>query len=392
MNRRLFSTLSIAFGLAAIGSAQTHYYFYQSNGGTLNVAPIGGSATTSLGGATVCTPEIFNDINPVLDFSGQNISRFQWAMWNGNTVSVNAEVAVTLMKAEHTTIFTAGGTPAPSNLLATSTDVYFNAIALTAGQLGIVQFTVPATTAAMTIPVGKFWMGQAYWNYPLVATVTQATQAQVDMLGIAFTTPARGASEPEQFLSTPTWWDMPYLDPAGTMLNITTSSGSQPYFNLAVAGQAVPFSISLQDVGPMAYQRPMTITAMVGTTALYSNTVLVGTASSVSAVTANFPVTMPAGVSGAASIVLEGASFPVSRTRAELWHFDQANLGVINIQNGDVDLSGEVDAADIDSVIADFSSIYPGGPNSNNDVDVSGEVDAADIDVVIANFGGLDDI
>ncbi len=51
---------------------------------------------------------------------------------------------------------------------------------------------------------------------------------------------------------------------------------------------------------------------------------------------------------------------------------------------GDVDGSGEVDAADIDLVIAQFGATTPGIPE---DVDGSGEVDAADIDIVIANFG-----
>ena len=52
---------------------------------------------------------------------------------------------------------------------------------------------------------------------------------------------------------------------------------------------------------------------------------------------------------------------------------------------GDVDESGEIDAADIDFVIAHFSQL--GGAA---DVDVSGEVDAADIDTVIGNFGEID--
>lgn len=72
------------------------------------------------------------------------------------------------------------------------------------------------------------------------------------------------------------------------------------------------------------------------------------------------------------------------------------NVTGINVvcQNGDVDESGEVDAADIDEVIANFglsggSPSYPSERNS--DLDRSGEVDAADIDTVIANFGGIDD-
>ncbi len=64
----------------------------------------------------------------------------------------------------------------------------------------------------------------------------------------------------------------------------------------------------------------------------------------------------------------------------------------VTLQNGDVDGSGEVDAADIDAVIALFGTVS-GDPNYDLDADVDGssEVDAADIDIVIANFGGVDD-
>ncbi len=60
---------------------------------------------------------------------------------------------------------------------------------------------------------------------------------------------------------------------------------------------------------------------------------------------------------------------------------------VINVDNGDVDHSGEVDAADIDAVIAAFGAV---GDNPA-DVDGSLEIDAADIDIVIAHFGSVDD-
>jgi hypothetical protein len=63
-----------------------------------------------------------------------------------------------------------------------------------------------------------------------------------------------------------------------------------------------------------------------------------------------------------------------------------AVLPRFQLTNGDVDGSGEVDAADIDRVIANFG--YVGV--SNSDVDGSQEVDAADIDIVIANFGAVD--
>ena len=52
--------------------------------------------------------------------------------------------------------------------------------------------------------------------------------------------------------------------------------------------------------------------------------------------------------------------------------------------NGDANNSGEVDAADIDAVIADF-----GGSAFMTDLDGSGETDAADIDLVISHFGAV---
>lgn len=63
----------------------------------------------------------------------------------------------------------------------------------------------------------------------------------------------------------------------------------------------------------------------------------------------------------------------------------------ISMTNGDCDASTEVDAADIDLVIANFGLIFPGPGPEDSDIDGSGEVDAADIDIVIANFGSVDD-
>ncbi len=60
----------------------------------------------------------------------------------------------------------------------------------------------------------------------------------------------------------------------------------------------------------------------------------------------------------------------------------------LSLPNGDVDGSGEVDAADIDAVITAFGQTSESFFNA--DPDGSGEVDAADIDLVIANFGGQD--
>ena len=60
------------------------------------------------------------------------------------------------------------------------------------------------------------------------------------------------------------------------------------------------------------------------------------------------------------------------------------------LPNGDPDNSGEVDALDIDYVIANFGQVVP-NIAVNADIDGSGEVDAVDIDIVIASFGAIDD-
>ena len=66
---------------------------------------------------------------------------------------------------------------------------------------------------------------------------------------------------------------------------------------------------------------------------------------------------------------------------------DVTILERVQLTNGDVDASGEVDAADIDRVILHFGDLGV----STEDVDGTLEVDAADIDLVIANFGALDE-
>ncbi|MBL8059309.1 MAG: hypothetical protein JNK63_01180 [Chthonomonas sp.] len=99
-------------------------------------------------------------------------------------------------------------------------------------------------------------------------------------------------------------------------------------------------------------------------------------------------VGFPNDVRGEYQLVIDGGSWlkkkvNINLTETGLFEFK------VPMQNGDPDGSGEVDAADIDLVIANFGGTGV-GPN-NGDVDLSDEVDAADIDVVIANFGGIDD-
>lgn len=90
-------------------------------------------------------------------------------------------------------------------------------------------------------------------------------------------------------------------------------------------------------------------------------------------------------LNGPSTITFDGSSF-LRKTQNFVLNGAVTSFGTAVLANGDVDISGEVDAADIDQVIAAF-----GNTDSNiTDVDVSGEVDAADIDIVISNFGAVD--
>lgn len=135
----------------------------------------------------------------------------------------------------------------------------------------------------------------------------------------------------------------------------------------------------LQDTGPFAANRSIPYSVMQGTTAVTSGAI------TASAPTSPISISLPSTATGPATLVLNGSSFLRKTTAITLTGLN-VTVGTISCQNGDVDQSGEVDAVDIDTVIADF------GNNSvnDNDVDVSGDVDAVDIDIVIANFGGTD--
>ncbi|MBL8061234.1 MAG: hypothetical protein JNK63_11045 [Chthonomonas sp.] len=118
-----------------------------------------------------------------------------------------------------------------------------------------------------------------------------------------------------------------------------------------------------------------------GTTTVSSFTV-----SGISGSTVAFSNSIPGNFTGAATLEFDGSSFLKRRIDIVL-NNGTMNVGTVNLTNGDVDNSGEVDAADIDQAIFEFGSTS----DTTADADVNGEVDAADIDIVIANFGAEDD-
>lgn len=129
----------------------------------------------------------------------------------------------------------------------------------------------------------------------------------------------------------------------------------------------------------------MTLTNAGATASVHSGVVTVNASG---AYVFSVPLGLPAG-----NYDLYANASPFLRRKASI---QLAGVGATNVdyvlQNGDCDDSGEVDAADIDAVIAVFGLTEPDpGYSLSTDVDGSQEVDAADIDIVIANFGGTDE-
>ncbi len=133
-------------------------------------------------------------------------------------------------------------------------------------------------------------------------------------------------------------------------------------------------------VSSFAVPRAISYTVTQGSSTIGSGTI------SASASSSAFSLSVFSSVAGPAEVVFDSSSWLKRRVAVTLTG-SSVSVGAVSLANGDVDGSGEVDAADIDAVIADFGSTA----SLDTDVDVSGEVDAADIDLVIASFGSVDD-
>lgn len=192
-----------------------------------------------------------------------------------------------------------------------------------------------------------------------------------------------------------TWYyGSPIATPAGlaTYINCqVTFNGSAPFttnaliprftINVADPAQTVTGNITLSDTtSPFAANRNINYDIKQGTTTVQTGTIVSSSAST------PFSISLPASVTGGVVIGFDGSSF-LRESRGITLTGTTTAIGATNLRNGDPDMSGEVDAVDIDIVIADFGSTSVG----NSDVDVSGEVDAVDIDIVIANFGATDE-
>lgn len=161
--------------------------------------------------------------------------------------------------------------------------------------------------------------------------------------------------------------------------------GPMQFDNLRLVGIPGPpppytlnFSVFLFDVVPGTATTTLTYRVRQGGNVIYTSSASVGASGVLS-------TTIPSTITGAVHIEFDTPTHLVKRRNINLPP-SSSNGGFVYMTNGDVDGSGEVDAADIDVVIAQFgTSQYPA------DLDLSGEVDAADIDITIANFGNVDE-
>ncbi len=263
------------------------------------------------------------------------------------------------------------------DLLVTWDTAYLNPISYTNAGAGY-----PWGNSGFIFPTlnGSLSDGSAEWSFErqLFGAIPQATPAGLKLTTLRFTavapTTQTTVSMPAAFGGRNTR----IFDPFVPNTNIVGTRDSGAFVAITLPATNISGNIFLQDTlfgGP--YTRDIQGLVKQGTTTVGSFSVLGMTSS-----TASFNASVSGSYTGSATIEFNGSSFLRRKLNITL-NNGTMTLGTINIRNGDIDESGEVDAADIDAVIAVFGDLT----DRNEDCDVSAEVDAADIDIVIANFG-----
>ena len=178
-------------------------------------------------------------------------------------------------------------------------------------------------------------------------------------------------------------FDVNYFGTSGSSGNVATvrlRAEPPPTLTLSGAVTLVDYSAA-----PAGRSIQFALKSVSSTATIHSVTATLGTGGS-------YSFTIPGSISpGSYHLFADGSPFLKRKTPFTLTASGATGIN-FSLPNGDCDNSGEVDAADIDAVIAAFGLIN-GSPGYSLSVDVDGstEVDAADIDVVISNFGATDD-
>lgn len=165
----------------------------------------------------------------------------------------------------------------------------------------------------------------------------------------------------------------------GEIEAIMLSASFTLFSSVPVATVNLSGTLDLGGPDSFPYPRIISYSVMIGTATITSGSVIATGAST------GFNLGLPS-LTGTATVVWDGLSYLRRRTPVVLTGGTQS-IGHVGLVNGDIDQSGEVDATDIDAVIAAFGLVG----NFIPDADGTGEVDATDIDVVIGSFGYVDD-
>ena len=380
--------ISLCAGVASftgIASAQTIFWVHEALPYT--AAPFFAPAGSTAG----ITKLAMDDINIPLWCAAQPAIAFEFAYTNGNAVDLSCRPRFRFWNQDGTGVGPTGVSN-PGTYSASGAGYSFNAIMVPAGGLAF-YYTNLATATQLWDPVtGKLWMGQTFDNATGADAVpSTATSADLNNFGINRGFNASiSTSTNVVFLTTSPGSFFGTANPAGAQQQFaTTTTTSDLAFGLGIAGQTVACSLNLQDTtfGGAGLTRAMTFVVKNG-----SNIIQSGYQYNATTSTTAVSFDIPAFINTPCTIEFDGSSFLKKTVTFTPPGVANSLTGIpdFNMVNGDVDFSGEVDAADIDAVIADFGSLYPGGTTPDADVDVSGEVDAVDIDIVIANFGAMD--
>ena len=241
----------------------------------------------------------------------------------------------------------------------------------------------------LIVPSSKIWAGIALDNEQNADGM--ASVSQLNWMGIMPGVVSRGSSDADVFRSN-TATDLIYTNtPAGGY------DPGNPAMPIGVAGRAFQGQVTVNDVlTPMAHSRSIQVRAFSGSVVFADQILSLSKSAATNAFWLTVPAVLPAGASNPLSIRIGGQPFlykkvltqvPVPASESP----ESIDIGTVALINGDVDGSGEIDAVDIDEVIAAFGQLFPGPGNPYSDLDLSGEVDAVDIDLVIANFGAVNE-
>ena len=361
--------------LPAFALAQSPYWVYQSDPQAQDCLY---PADAQAGGSPI-TKTLAEDVTPLSLYAGRVVTAIGTTFYNYNGIDVAFRPRFRFWEAN-----------GPSYGLGT----YLASTAFTADAVRMAPYStqeVVFNTAGgdLIVPSTKVWAGIALDNEQNGDGM--ASVSQLNWMGIMPGVVSRGTSNTDIFRS----------NTATDLIYTNTPAGSYESGNLAmslgVAGQDFHGQVTLNDVlTPMAHNRSIQVRAFSGSVVFAEQILSLSKSAATHVFWLTVPASLPAGASNPLSIRIGGQPFLYKTVLAQVpvpvsENPESIDIGTVALINGDVDGSGEIDAVDIDEVIASFGQVFPGPGNPYSDLDLSGEVDAVDIDLVIANFGAVNE-